>query len=399
MLDHPFKEATAIIENIENNGHEAYFVGGCVRDFLLGREIRDVDIATSATPTFIQKIFEKVIPVGIEHGTVIVRHLHTSYEITTFRIDGAYSDQRHPDQVSFINKIDKDLERRDFTINAMAMDKQGKIIDLFDGRKDIANRIIRTVGNGYDRFREDALRMIRAVRFASQLGFSLDLETKEQINTLKHEVNKLAVERISNEMEKFFAGTYVSKAFEELKTTELVYQLPVFKEHSDLIKRLPREQSPLHSLAEVFAFFHLLKQEITIQYWIKAWKASNQTKQEATLLIRAVINYRTYDLNDWTIYQLPRHLYGAFRRLLKALLEKRPSYEEIERIATDLPIKTRNQLQLNGNDVVGQFPGVDKGPWIQKRLHEMEYLVVMRELPNDKDRLKEWLQSNPPGAN
>ena len=132
MLPEAFLQAIPVLEHIEKHQHKAYFVGGCVRDYLLKRPIGDIDIATSASPSFIQKIFPKVIPVGIEHGTVIVRHNHESFEVTTFRIDGDYTDKRHPDSVVFIDNIDKDLERRDFTINALAMDLNGNMIDLFD---------------------------------------------------------------------------------------------------------------------------------------------------------------------------------------------------------------------------------------------------------------------------
>src|SRR5699024_6912806 len=130
MLTKSFMAGIEIIEILESHQHQAFFVGGCVRDLLLERPIGDIDIATSASPDKVQQIFNKVIPVGLEHGTVIVRHDHQSFEVTTFRVDGKYTDQRHPDEVEFINTIDKDLERRDFTINALAMDKEGKIVDL-----------------------------------------------------------------------------------------------------------------------------------------------------------------------------------------------------------------------------------------------------------------------------
>src|SRR5699024_3914466 len=152
------------------------------------RPIGDIDIATSALPEQIQAIFPQVIPVGIEHGTVIVRYNHVSYEVTTFRLDGEYSDQRHPDSVQFIDRIDEDLERRDFTINALAMNKKGQIIDLFAGKKDLARKMIRTVGNGYDRFNEDPLRIIRAFRFSSQLGFSIEKETLKAIHQVKDQI-------------------------------------------------------------------------------------------------------------------------------------------------------------------------------------------------------------------
>src|SRR5690625_2709763 len=150
MLPQPFKKAKPIIRKIEQHGCKAYFVGGCVRDYLLQREIGDIDIATSASPEEIKQIFTKVIPVGIEHGTVIVRHDHQSYEVTTFRIAANYADQRHPDSVTFIDRIDEYLRRRDFTINALAMDGNGYILDLFEGQKDLRDKLIRTVGNAAD---------------------------------------------------------------------------------------------------------------------------------------------------------------------------------------------------------------------------------------------------------
>ncbi len=197
-------QAADVLNILESHGYKAYFVGGCVRDLLCGHDVGDIDIATSATPDAVQEIFDKVIPVGLEHGTVIVRHAHQSYEVTTFRTDGDYSDQRHPDSVEFMQTIDEDLKRRDFTMNALAMDKEGIIIDLFGGQKDIQRGLIRTVGNGVDRFQEDPLRIIRAVRFASQLGFSIATETLDAMKTAKQEMETIAVERIAHEMEKFF---------------------------------------------------------------------------------------------------------------------------------------------------------------------------------------------------
>src|SRR5699024_675608 len=158
------KNAIPILRTIESYGHEAYFVGGCVRDVIRKQTIKDIDIATSALPEEIQVIFSKVIPVGIDHGTVIVRYQGNSYEVTTFRDEGEYSDKRHPDEVTFIRDLKQDLARRDFTMNALAMDKDGNIIDPYGGKEDIEDNMIRTVGNARHRFNEDALRMLRAIR-------------------------------------------------------------------------------------------------------------------------------------------------------------------------------------------------------------------------------------------
>src|SRR5699024_7891344 len=150
------------------------------------------------------KIFDHVIPVGIEHGTVIVRHKGVSYEVTTFRSETSYSDQRHPDEVVLITSIEEDLARRDFTMNAMAMNRHGQLVDPFSGQHDLQTQIIRTVGRPEERFQEDSLRIIRALRFSSQLGFSIDKATQKQMYELKQQLEQVSVERITEEMSKFF---------------------------------------------------------------------------------------------------------------------------------------------------------------------------------------------------
>ena len=195
-MNKAFRQGIEIIERLEENGHEAYFVGGFVRDTLMDRVIGDIDIATSATPEEIQAIFPKTVDVGAEHGTIIVvSSEEESYEVTTFRTDGNYTDNRHPDEVIFVKSLEEDLKRRDFTMNAIAMNKVGKILDPFDGEKDINRKVIRTVGKATDRFKEDALRMLRAVRFASQLSFSLEADTFLGIQKDKALLANVSIER------------------------------------------------------------------------------------------------------------------------------------------------------------------------------------------------------------
>ena len=165
-------------EIFSQNGFEAYLVGGAVRDVLLKKKASDWDIATDAKPEQVVKIFRKVIPTGIEHGTVTVHFLKHEIEVTTFRTESDYSDGRHPDKVEYAGTIEEDLSRRDFTINAIAADlKDGRIIDVYGGRKDLKKKVIRTVGNPSERFMEDGLRPIRAIRFASKLKFSIENNT------------------------------------------------------------------------------------------------------------------------------------------------------------------------------------------------------------------------------
>src|SRR5699024_5028142 len=272
QLTEQFRQANGILEQIQSFGYEAYFVGGCVRDLLLHRNIGDIDIATSARPDVIQQIFNKVIPVGMEHGTVIVRHKHQSYEVTTFRVDDDYTDQRHPDSVQFVKTIDQDLMRRDFTINALAMDKTGNIIDLFNGKEDIRKRVIRTVGDGYERFTEDPLRIMRALRFSSQLGFSLDEQTLKAIQSVISELKSIAVERILQETAKFFAGPHIEEGMNYFQMINLDRHLPVFKDNPGIMKQLPDQLKPLRSFGAVIAMFHFAAPAITIDTWTKQWK-------------------------------------------------------------------------------------------------------------------------------
>ena len=193
-----------IINKIYENNYEAYIVGGCVRDAILGFEPNDYDITTSASPNTIQEIFKdfKCIETGIEHGTVSVVIEDEIFEITTYRIEGEYKDHRRPDKVDFTDRLEEDLKRRDFTINAMAYNEKKGLIDLFGGKEDLNNKIIKTVGNPYDRFNEDGLRMIRAIRFSSKLNFTIEKETLRAIYDKSFIINNISLERITDEFTK-----------------------------------------------------------------------------------------------------------------------------------------------------------------------------------------------------
>lgn len=166
-----------IIAILQRNGYEAYAVGGCVRDAMLGREPQDWDITTSALPDQVKALFSRTIDTGIQHGTVTVLLDREGFEVTTYRVDGKYEDGRHPSEVSFTASLAEDLKRRDFTVNAMAYNEKDGLIDLFDGAGDLKRGIIRCVGNAVERFSEDALRILRAFRFSAQLDFSIEEET------------------------------------------------------------------------------------------------------------------------------------------------------------------------------------------------------------------------------
>ena len=200
-----------IIDILENNGHEAFAVGGCVRDTILKRKPQDWDITTSAKPEEIKNLFHKTIDTGIEHGTVTVMIRHVGYEVTTYRIDGEYNDSRHPESVEFTSDLIEDLKRRDFTINAMAYNPKEGLVDAFGGIDDIKHKIIRCVGNPGERFGEDALRILRAVRFSAQLGFEIDDTTMEAIKELAPTLENISAERIYTELQKLILSNHPEK--------------------------------------------------------------------------------------------------------------------------------------------------------------------------------------------
>ena len=197
-----------IINCITEAGYEAYAVGGCIRDSILGRVPDDWDITTSATPLEVKQLFRRTIDTGIQHGTVTVMLDKEGFEVTTYRIDGKYEDGRHPEEVTFTPNLEEDLKRRDFTINAMAYNEQDGLVDLFGGIRDIQAKIIRCVGDPIARFNEDALRIMRAIRFAAQLGYEIDSETRQAIKELAPNLKKISAERIQVELTKLVVSAH-----------------------------------------------------------------------------------------------------------------------------------------------------------------------------------------------
>lgn len=247
-------DVKSICNSLNQAGYEAYVVGGAVRDHLLGKPPHDWDIATNTHPDQIKSVFSKTIDTGIKHGTVTVMLNNRGYEVTTYRVDGNYSDGRHPDTVEFTSSIDADLARRDFTINAMALDIHGKLIDPFGGRADLDKGIIHCVGNPYQRFAEDALRMLRAFRFEAQFNFQISAGTKCAIKQSVDKLNSVSAERIRDELTKLLVADHPALALEDaylLGVTKVI--LPEF----DRMTECPHENKyhytnvGRHSLAVV----------------------------------------------------------------------------------------------------------------------------------------------------
>lgn len=222
-----------IIDTLMAHGFEAYAVGGCVRDTMLGRQPQDWDITTSAKPEEVKKLFLHTIDTGIQHGTVTILLDHIGYEVTTYRIDGEYEDARHPKEVLFTSNLLEDLKRRDFTINAMAYNDVAGLVDAFDGEGDLKRGIVRCVGNATERFTEDALRMLRAVRFCAQLGFTMEASTKDAIRQLAPNIAKISAERIQVELVKLLVSPHPEEIRSAYETGLTKVFLPEFDRMMD----------------------------------------------------------------------------------------------------------------------------------------------------------------------
>lgn len=233
------KQVKFIIDRLQKYGYEAYAVGGCVRDALLGRVPNDWDITTSAKPEQVKAVFKRTIDTGIQHGTVTVLEDHIGFEVTTYRIDGEYEDGRHPKQVQFTPDLKEDLRRRDFTINAMAYSPETGVVDIFGGQEDLKAGIIRCVGSSMERFQEDALRIMRAVRFAAQLGFSIEEDTYQSIKKMAPNLKKVSAERIQVELSKLLLSPHPI-CFRQLYNTGITAMiLPEFDAAMDCPQNSP----------------------------------------------------------------------------------------------------------------------------------------------------------------
>ena len=222
------ENAKKIIDTLERAGYEAYIVGGCVRDAVLGKEPDDWDITTSATPMQVKGLFKRTIDTGLQHGTVTVMYGREGYEVTTYRIDGAYLDHRRPDEVTFTTSLAEDLRRRDFTINAMAYSPKSGIIDLYGGMSDIERHIIRAVGNATERFDEDALRILRAIRFSAQLDFDIEEATRDACRAQARYLRDISAERIRVELEKLLLSDHPERLIDAYEIGITAVILPEF---------------------------------------------------------------------------------------------------------------------------------------------------------------------------
>ena len=357
MLD----KALKFIKKIEDNGFEAYIVGGFVRDYLLGIESNDVDICTNAKPSDIRKIFKDHCLPNEDYGSVVVNK-NIRCEVTTFRKEISYIDNRKPVEYVYIDSLLEDLNRRDFTINTICMNKNKEIIDLLDGRRDLAKREINTVGKAIDKFSEDSLRILRAVRFATILDFKLSDEVKDAIIKTRHLLKNLSYQRKKEELDKIFGSIHVKYG------VKLLIELGLDKELE------------LANLRNIKSFDNL----IGIWSLLDVKDIYPFTKNEKELIDNINQALLLDNLDSLVLYKYGLYV-NSVAGDIKGLDKKTMTYKYEK-----LPIKDRNEIAISGNDIM-KILDMEPGSYIKDIINDIEENVVLGKLNNNKEELEEYI--------
>ncbi len=381
----------AIIKTLNDHGFEAFAVGGCVRDTLLGREPEDWDITTSASPLQVKELFRRTIDTGIQHGTVTVMKSHNSYEVTTYRIDGEYEDGRHPKSVQFTASLTEDLQRRDFTINAMAYSHETGIVDEFGGIEDLKSGIIRCVGNPLERFTEDALRILRAIRFSAQLNFKIEPKTREGISTIAPNMENISKERIQAELTKLLLSDYPEKIAE-------VYETGISRYVSDAFHCADRSRLCIPSGLPK-------KKHIRWAAFLKDTEGKKAVQVLKDLKLDHDTIMRVRILNQWFYREIP----PGKVQLRRAMSQMEPQQfddlltlkkwmgqtgiEELERLTEEIrkngDCVSLKELKINGTDLLAA--GIKPGKQIGEELSRLLNLVLEKPELNRKEILLKLL--------
>ncbi|HHC9597920.1 TPA: CCA tRNA nucleotidyltransferase [Staphylococcus aureus] len=392
-----FEQARPILEQIQDNGFEAYYVGGSVRDYVMGRNIHDIDITTSATPDEIESIFSHTIPVGKEHGTINVVFNDENYEVTTFRAEEDYVDHRRPSGVTFVRDLYEDLQRRDFTMNAIAMDTAYKLYDYFDGQQDINNRIIRTVGIAEERFQEDALRMIRCLRFQSQLSFDIAMETFEAMRTQMADIKFLSIERIVIELTKLMRGINVEESFNHLKSLKAFNYMPYFEQ-------LDMNQINVTEPIDLELLIAIVSVKFDINYSLKPLKLSNRQVKDINQYIQIMNALPSIITKE----QLKMFIYDYDTNLIKNVMVAADvlkandiqgheplivNLQTIDETLHRLPMHNRKDMMVNGGVLMAHL-NAKSGPWLKDVLRQIEIAIVTGKVSNEETEILKWVDNH-----
>ncbi|CAC6177893.1 CCA tRNA nucleotidyltransferase [Staphylococcus aureus] len=392
-----FEQARPILEQIQDNGFEAYYVGGSVRDYVMGRNIHDIDITTSATPDEIESIFSHTIPVGKEHGTINVVFNDENYEVTTFRAEEDYVDHRRPSGVTFVRDLYEDLQRRDFTMNAIAMDTAYKLYDYFDGQQDINNRIIRTVGIAEERFQEDALRMIRCLRFQSQLSFDIAMKTFEAMRTQMADIKFLSIERIVIELTKLMRGINVEESFNHLKSLKAFNYMPYFEQ-------LDMNQINVTEPIDLELLIAIVSVKFDINYSLKPLKLSNRQVKDINQYIQIMNALPSIITKE----QLKMFVYDYDTNLIKNVMVAADvlkandiqgheplivNLQTIDETLHRLPMHNRKDMMVNGGVLMAHL-NAKSGPWLKDVLRQIEIAIVTGKVSNEETEILKWVDNH-----
>ena len=377
------KNVDFILKELNRNGYEGYIVGGCVRDYLMGNEPHDYDITTSALPDEVKKVFPHTVDTGIQHGTVTVVIDKVGYEITTYRIDGEYKDNRHPEEVIFTDKLSGDLSRRDFTVNAIAYNPLKGYVDLFNGREDIEKKIIRGVGVPAKRFQEDALRMMRAVRFSAQLDFSIEDITLKALKENADLIKNISIERIREEFFKLLLSNHNERLDILLNSGMTEYFLPeILNRKYDYMKINFLSRDIVVRLSYILS--HI--ESKSVNKIMKRLKTDNKTASAVTNIVK----YVNYKINDsYSMRKLINLVGENTLKLFEYYSCGNTSTEEISDMIFEINMYnsvkndccTLKSLALTGNDLISiGIKGKEIGEVLNKALD-----LVMKE-PDKNNR-------------
>ncbi len=394
-----------VLTYLETSGFEAFVVGGCVRDSIMGIEPYDWDVCTSAKPKQIKEVFANIMPVvltGEKHGTVTVMSEKNNVEVTTFRTDGNYTDSRHPESVTFVSSIEEDLSRRDFTMNAMAYNPKKGIVDIFGGKEDINNKVIRSVGDASVRFEEDALRIMRALRFSATLSFDIEDKTDNAIHKCRELLKNVSVERIYTEFSKLIMSEFPSKVLIKYRDVFGVIIPEVFLSDCNIDKQFEMmDILPVNINLRLAAALgaHGARDAIRV---LKMLKTDNATRS----YVRDILENSGREVKSDKIsvkYMLKNCGVSLYRDILEYIKAKETvfnlcdtEYDKvisiIEEIGDNGECFSVKDLAINGSDLITL--GIDKGPKVGQILDKVLNYVIEEKIENKYDVLVDFVNRN-----
>lgn len=439
-MDFLSEEALFVISRLEAEGFEAFAVGGCVRDYLMKEPINDYDITTNATTDEIKTAFSdcRTVDTGLKHGTVTVMKNGIPFEITTYRLETTYSDNRHPDKVIFTKRLEDDLSRRDFTVNSMAYSPCTGIVDPFGGREDAKNKIIRCVGNPVKRFEEDSLRILRGIRFAGVLGFTIDEETKMAMHSCRHLIKNISKERIFTELSKLICGKNIRAILTEFSDIfgEFIPEINAMKDFEQhnfhhiydvlthtavVVESTPpllhlRLAALFHDIAKPSCFSldetgtghfysHASKSALIAERLLKELRCDNKTKDAVIKLVKAhdtpveesekIIKRRLNSMGSELFYDLIKLKRADTAGLAPEFAVRNEHFDRLEKMAREILEKEEcfslKHLAVNGKDLMAL--GL-KGKEIGNGLELLLEAVIDGKVENEREKLLSYLKNH-----